>query len=708
MAVDQPPRRRAAIVEQAGAAVVLTDDTGRFATTARHGDSGSDDVTGVPVVAIADARQHDRAPVYRGSGDDLAYVIFTSGSTGVPKGVEIEHGQAVNTLADLQDRYDLGPRDRVLAVAAVDFDLSVFDLFGVLGAGGGAVIVADEDRRDPVRWLALVREHGVTVWNTVPAMLDMLLTVAETGPGLPSALRLALVSGDWVGLDLPGRLAELSNRCRLVALGGATEASIWSNFFEVESVDPRWTSIPYGRPLRNQQFRVVDENGRDRPDWVPGELLIGGAGVARGYRGAPDLTAASFFEDGGIRWYRTGDLGRYRSDGVLEFLGRADRQVKIRGHRVELGEIEHAITAHPEVRRVTALAVGERTTARLVAFVEPLVPANISSFLADRIPPGWALALIALPHPPLTGNGKIDHAALVRRAEAETAPGRDGDTPGEPVRAGLETRIGQIWQELLGGVLPDRTTNFFGAGGDSLSATRLVSRLARDLGITVTLREFFTDPTVAGLGQHRAEITPGTEQLQRVADGSTLIPDLTHRREPFALNDIQVAYWLGRSSDFDLGGIGAQLYFEYDRTDLDVDRLAHAWNRVIERHPMLRAVIGADGMQRVLSDTPEYRIETVDARGDFDDAAAALRDEMSGGALDAARWPLFDIRVLREGGKARICVVFDSLVIDGSSALVLISEWARWYADPGLELAPLAVEFRDYVVSCAPSVGEVR
>ncbi|MGK8522551.1 amino acid adenylation domain-containing protein [Nocardia asteroides] len=500
VAVDQPVRRRTAILEQAGVAAVLTDDTRHFADTARSGATGPELPGEIPVLAIADAQQHQPAPLYHGSGSDLAYIIFTSGSTGVPKGVEIEHGSAVNTLDDLRDRYGLGAHDRVLALAAVDFDLSVFDLFGVLGAGGSAVIVPDEDRRDPDRWLDLVREHGVTVWNTVPAMLDMLLTVAERGPDPLETLRLVLVSGDWVGLDLPARLAARSSDCRFIALGGATEAAIWSNYFEVDAVEPEWSSIPYGRPLRNQRFRVVDDNGRDRPDWVPGELLIGGAGVARGYRGRPDLTAASFFEENGIRWYRTGDLGRYRSDGILEFLGRADRQIKIRGHRVELGEIEQAITAHPAVRRAFALAVGQRTQARLVAFVEPEPPEDLTQFLADRIPSGWAPEMIALPEPPLTGNGKIDHAALVRRAEANShATTSDA---GEPIRAGLESRIAQIWADTVGAPPPDRHTSFFAAGGNSLSATRLVARLARELGIALTLREFLADPTIAGLGDN--------------------------------------------------------------------------------------------------------------------------------------------------------------------------------------------------------------
>ncbi len=694
VAVDQPVQRRTAILDQAGVTAVLTDDPARFAGGAVQ----------VPVVTIADARRYEPAPVHRGSGCDLAYVIFTSGSTGVPKGVEIEHRQVVNTLADLRDRYGLGAGDRVLAVAAADFDLSVFDLFGVLGAGGSAVIVSDEDRRDPERWLALVREHGVTVWNTVPAMLDMLLTVAESGPGLPASLRCALVSGDWVGLDLPGRLAAMSSRCRLIALGGATEASIWSNCFEVESVDPGWVSIPYGRPLRNQRFRVVDELGDDRPDWVPGELLIGGAGVARGYRSRPDLTAASFFDEGGVRWYRTGDVGRYRGDGVLEFLGRVDRQVKVRGHRVELGEVEQAIAAHPGVRRAFAVAVGERAQARLVAFVEPELPEDLPHFLADRIPGGWAPELIALPAPPLTGNGKIDHAALVRRAEAVTAA--PGTMPGEPVRPGRETRIARIWQDILGGGLPDRHANFFAVGGDSLSATRLVGRLAREVGITVTLRAFFLDPTIAGLGRH-ADTDTAVEPLRRAARTPAVTADPEHRLDPFPLTDIQVAYWLGRSADFDLGGIGAQLYVEYDWPDLDVPRLEGAWNTVLARHAMLRAVVGADGRQRVLPATPGHRIPIVAANDDFEGVAAAVRAEMASGALDAAAGPLFDLRVVRAADRARVCVVFDSLIVDGLSALVLLSEWMRLYEDPALELAPVSLEFRDYVLSCAPSEAEV-
>ncbi|TLF44526.1 non-ribosomal peptide synthetase, partial [Nonomuraea sp. KC401] len=202
--------------------------------------------------------------------DMSAYVIFTSGSTGEPKGVEVSHRAALNTVVEVNERFAVGAEDRVLAVSALDFDLSVYDIFGLLSAGGALVLPEEDERRDPQRWAELCAAHGVTVWNTVPTLLDMLLVTAQE---LPVVLRVALVSGDWVGLDLQARLAAQSGgRCRLVALGGATEAAIWSNALVVDRVPAHWTSIPYGFPLRNQCYRVVDGRGRDCPDWVAGEL----------------------------------------------------------------------------------------------------------------------------------------------------------------------------------------------------------------------------------------------------------------------------------------------------------------------------------------------------------------------------------------------------------------------------------------------------
>ncbi|WP_406378368.1 amino acid adenylation domain-containing protein [Streptomyces sp. NBC_01618] len=358
--VDQPAERRARILELSGAEVVL-DGSGALGATE----------AGVEVLPIERALLTPPlgAPVPAEPGD-RAYVIFTSGSTGLPKGVEVSHRAAVNTVEDLNERFGIGADDRVLAVSALDFDLSVWDVFGFLAVGGAAVLVPESGRRDATEWLTLCERHAVTVWNTVPALLEMALTAADGSP-LPGSLRLALLSGDWIGLDLPERLARATDgRCRFISLGGATEAAIWSNAYEVTEVPAGWRSIPYGKPLRNQKFRVVDGRGRDCPDWVPGELWIGGAGVALGYRGDPELTAARFPEHRGERWYRTGDLGRYWPDGNLEFLGRLDHQVKINGFRVELGEIESCLQGHPEVAQAVAVPVAEGRRELVAAVVE--------------------------------------------------------------------------------------------------------------------------------------------------------------------------------------------------------------------------------------------------------------------------------------------------------------------------------------------------
>ncbi|MFE7659497.1 non-ribosomal peptide synthetase [Streptomyces celluloflavus] len=358
---EQPATRRDRMLRRAGIRLVLTSGP---VDVPNDGRSGAEAIV-IPVASASDALP---APVDNDPGSP-AYVFFTSGSTGEPKGVEVTHRSAANTVEDVNTRFDVGPADRALAVSAPSFDLSVYDIFGPLSVGGALVLTEADQHRDPYAWLDLMRRHRVTLWNSVPALMEMLLE-AQDGE-LPASLRLALLSGDWIGTQLPGRLAAQSRkRCRLIALGGATEAAIWSNALEVTEIPPHWTSVPYGFPLRNQAYRVVDERGRDRPDWVSGELWIGGVGVATGYRGDPEQTRLRFVERDDRRWFRTGDLGRYWPDGTLEFLGRADRQVKIRGQRIELGEIEAALRAHPLVGQAVATVVDERS-GRLLAAVTP-------------------------------------------------------------------------------------------------------------------------------------------------------------------------------------------------------------------------------------------------------------------------------------------------------------------------------------------------
>ncbi|MEV7028295.1 amino acid adenylation domain-containing protein, partial [Kitasatospora sp. NPDC093558] len=307
-----------------------------------------------------------------GDPDTPAYVIYTSGSTGRPKGVVISHRAAGNTIADINHRFGVTADDRVLGLANLGFDLSVYDIFGPLAVGGSLVYPDPERRTDPSHWAALIAEHGVTVWNSVPALMQMLATYLATEPALTlPTLRLALLSGDWIPITLPDEITARIPGLNVIGLGGATEAAIWSIHHPYNGLEPGWRSIPYGRPLANQGFRVLDGMLRDCPVWAVGELHISGAGLAEGYLGDPDTTAYRFIaHPDGQRLYRTGDFGRYLPGGEIEFLGREDTQVKIRGHRIELGEIEAALLDHPAVAAAGAVLDGTGGERGLLAVVE--------------------------------------------------------------------------------------------------------------------------------------------------------------------------------------------------------------------------------------------------------------------------------------------------------------------------------------------------
>jgi yersiniabactin nonribosomal peptide synthetase len=668
---DQPAVRRDRICAGAGVRLLVGEPV------------GLPDVTAVEVKDASPAE----APVFADPGS-LAYVIYTSGSTGEPKGVELTHAAAMNTIADINSRFGVTGDDRVLAVSALDFDLSVYDIFGLLSAGGALVLIDEEDRREAHRWADLVRQHGVTVWNTVPVLLDMLL-VAAGGP-LPG-LRLGMVSGDWVGLDLPGRYAAQCGG-RFIAMGGATEGAIWSNAYEVAGPSPEWwRSVPYGFPLRNQCYRVVDGNGRDCPDWVAGELWIGGAGVAEGYRGDPVRTAEKFVSHAGRRWYRTGDLGRYWSDGTLEFLGRADFQVKVRGHRIELGEIEAALRAHPAVTDAVAVAVGNpRRLAAAVAAETGPSSEELTRFAAERLPGYMVPERVAVvPAFPLSANGKVDRKAVVELLTAQ-APARRAEPPAGPV----ETAVAEIWAELLDGGPVTRDANFFTLGGDSLHATRLLAAMAERGLRGATLRSLFEAPVLADFAR---TLTLGAVSAPR----AQLTADPARRHEPFPATDVQRAYLLGRGDGYDLGGVGSHWYWEFDGADLDLVRLEDALNTLVVRHDMLRAVFDRDGNQRVLPEVPRLCIQVASHGPEVSDSQRLdqLRENTSHRISDPYQWPQILVAACRYGGnRTRLAFSFDFIVLDALSIMTLLTELAELYRDPGASLAPLGIGFRDYVL----------
>ena len=294
------------------------------------------DCTPVVAIDLSTLAEGDPETLHRLAGaepDDLAYIIYTSGSTGTPKGVMVTHAAAVNTIADVSRRFGIDGTDCVLGLSQLHFDLSVYDIFGVLGAGGTLVLPDPAEQQNPAHWHALATRHGVTVWNSVPGLLSLFVDYHEVAGALPSpTLKTVMLSGDWIGLDLPERTRHLWPDAKQYSLGGATEAAIWSIVHAIDGVDPAWTSIPYGRALGRQQVFVLDGDLALAPIGHTGDLYIAGDGLALGYFNDAEKTAAHFFRHPrtGLALYRTGDLGAYNADGKIIFQGRADAQVKIK------------------------------------------------------------------------------------------------------------------------------------------------------------------------------------------------------------------------------------------------------------------------------------------------------------------------------------------------------------------------------------------
>jgi mycobactin phenyloxazoline synthetase len=501
---DQPAQRRATILETGGISIALTTD-------------GSD----MPVdhLPIDTARRHQEplaAPVLP-DVSQVAYVLFTSGSTGAPKGVDVSHAAAMNTIDALNDEFEVISSDRTLGLSALEFDLSVYDIFGMFSVNAAVVAVDVAQRAEAMTWVELLRRYRVSIINCVPGLLDMILEIG--GSELGDSLRAVILGGDWVSADLVRRLTAQVPGCRFAGLGGATETAIHSTICEVPGDPPKhWATVPFGVPLRNVRCRVVSQAGRDCLDWVPGELWIGGAGVASGYRNDPERTAERFVEYDGLRWYRTGDMARYWPDGTVEFLGRADHQVKIHGYRVELGEVESALRLVPGVRHAVAAIVGGDAP-NLVAAVSgtPDQSADYSALLGDLLP-GYMIPtrVELLEHMPLTSNGKMDRRAVIALLEQVTTASTNS-TPRHDLDAALvDLAAGVLGVESIG-VHDD----FFMQGGDSVLATTVIARVRDWLSVDHALvGDLFATRTIAGLADRlvKRETELGTpDRLAAVA-----------------------------------------------------------------------------------------------------------------------------------------------------------------------------------------------
>ena len=708
-------------VQRAGAAYLPVDPEQPLARTARLlADSGARVLVGAaadteridPARSLAwlDPTTNDVPPVHArpttALPGDPAYLLFTSGSTGRPKGVAVSHAAIVNRLCWAQDTYRLTEDDRVLLKTPAGFDVSVWELFWPLLAGATVVAAGPQDHRDPAAVAALLREHRITTVHFVPSVLAAFTAVAA--PEDCHTLRRVLCSGETLPAGAVADLWELAPQTEVHNLYGPTEAAVDVTAHAVTQQDVAAGRIPIGRPVWNTETLVLDDRLRPAPPGVPGELYLAGAQLALGYLARPDLTAERFtahpYGPSGSRLYRTGDLARLRQDGVLEHLGRVDDQVKLRGQRVEPGEVRAVLDAHPGVAHSAVIVHQEEATGtqHLVGYVvpvaspsargggEPSLPDGLADHITAELPthlvPTALVPLLALP---TTANGKLDRAALPAPVLASTEEWAAPRTAEEQLLAGLVAELLRV--ERVG--LDD---SFFALGGDSILSIQLVSA-ARKSGLRFSPQDVFRQRTVAGL----------LSVAERAAAPAASAPPAGEDEDgPWPLTPLQEGlFFLSR---YAAGEAEAGVPADADALDVyhvqvvlhltgevDGDRLRAALRTVVERHAPLRTAftVDADGhRQRALPDVePAWEELDLSRRKPRDRERRVRRriDDERLSRFDLAAPPLLRAVLLRTGPQtADLVLTGHHLVLDGWSMPLLVGELLRAYGGAGLPPAP--------------------
>ncbi|AZQ39733.1 amino acid adenylation domain-containing protein [Streptomyces cyaneochromogenes] len=713
-------------VHRTGVSVVVCHTATRAATAALA------DITLVTADGPAPALD-PVLPLPPADPDAIAYVIFTSGSTGRPKGVPITHRSMLNYLDWSLATFGYGPGDHLAQTANVCFDASVRQLLAPLLVGATIHTLTRDLVRDPEALLDRIVDDRITVWSSVPTLWERLLTAAETRAGQDgtppdlSALRWVHVGGEALPAAHVRRWFDLLDTCggpehRVANLYGPTEATINATCHIIDTRpadDVR--HLPIGRPVAGTELAVVTEAGRPCPPGEAGELLIAGTGLTPGYLGEPHLTAQAFVERDGHRWYRSGDRVRRTADGALEFLGRLDDQVKVRGHRVELGEVEAALLTHPDVSRAAVLLA----EGRLLAYVEPRPGAGepdareLRAFLARVLPPYMLPGRIrSMPAMPLTGTGKIDRKLLAREGEgtsgadaADGVVGRDGDDrahgsapsgPGTPPTTPTERTVARIWSALLD--VPDvtRDDDFFALGGDSIMVLELFARLRNELPSVPRPTTLYTHRTLSAISaalDTAAATVPSVAPTPDSGSGSAQFAG------PYPLTPSQRGFLLAETIDPGAGS-GWLARFRLGGP-LRQDVLQRAVDVLVARHPMLRTVFPAGARPPVQQELPDSLRLPVEAETlAHPDLLEERIAEEARRRLEPWAWPLLRLRLFGVAPDEHVLVVHaHHLIGDGYSAALLARELLTVYdrLDRGLShgLPPLDSSFRDHVALSA-------
>lgn len=690
--ITQPENRKKAIIEKARCKAIITDDI----ATKNFKGIFSRNITHSP--------------------EDIAYIIFTSGSTGEPKGVSIKHRAVMNTVLDINKRYNVTEKDVIACVSSIGFDLSIYDIFSVFVTGAELVLIPDVYNVEEM--ITVLSESGVTIWNSVPAIfrliIDFLIRKNENNDlyygdyalddGQSTtyilSLRLVMLSGDWISKNIVEKALQMFDNCKIVSLGGATEASIWSIYYDIEEIKPEWESIPYGYPLTNQTIYILDNNQRLAPIGARGEICIGGAGVAEGYYEEIEKTASQFCLHEMLgKIYHTGDYGFMSPEGYIVLLGRKDNQVKINGFRVELGEIENVIKKLSYVKNAVAVVMklksGTKAICAYVSLYKSVDTERIRKDSAESLPHYMIPSkVVILDNLPLTTNGKISRKDLPNPYDNITAV--------DLAKSEWEIRLIDMWKKYLRIEDIHVDSHFIELGGDSLAMIGIVNEIKEKFNVEISFKKFMVLGTICEIARYIEDNINKSMKIEK-AIYTPIRCRSKEKKDKFSLTDIQMSYFIGRNSGMEMGNISTHAYYEVEN-NFDISRLNVALNKVIESNPMLRMVITPDGKQKILENVDEYVIHEEDisklSPQEQEKILINARNERSHRVIDIFSFPLFEFHAIRLTSKrVRLLVEFDLLISDGISMRIFIKELMKHYkADIDLNKNE-KFDFHDYIFS---------
>ncbi|WP_230639896.1 non-ribosomal peptide synthetase [Bacillus velezensis] len=613
--------------------------------------------------------------------DSLAYIIYTSGSTGTPKGVAVEHRQAAAFLSGMQGQFPLTEEDVIVLKSSFSFDASIWQLFWWTISGASVYLLPAGWEKDPVRMIEAFSSEKVTTAHFIPAMVNSFLDALETEPAetrarLGRTLTRVFAGGEALSPLTAARFADLLPETMLIHGYGPTEATVDAAFYVCDrKQDSGRTRLPIGKPVPGARLYVLDSGGTIQPAGVAGELYIAGTGVARGYLNRPELTEERFVDDPfypGERMYQTGDIARWTEDGLVEWLGRSDGQVKVRGYRIEPGEIEAAIRRIDGIREAAVTARTEEGETALYAYIEGRKSDDVRAELATRLPAYMMPAqFIEMSEWPVTPSGKLDRRAL-------PAPGGAADRQAYTApRNVTEMKLCALWEEVLKNGPVGIRDHFFERGGHSLKATALVSRIAKEFGVQVPLQDIFARPTVEELASVIQDLEESPYEAIQPAKKQDTYPVSSAQKRMYVLQQLED------------GGVGYNMPAVLELTGpLDRSRLEETFRQLVERHESLRTSFetGPDGEPvQCIHDSVPFQLDEAES------ADAFVRPF----CLEEA--PLFRAALVKESDERHLLLTdMHHIISDGVSVNTLIKEFGELYA--GRSLAPMRLQYKDYAV----------